>query len=76
MKSKIFLFVNISGMFFFLAAGLRLVANILGANPEKYFSSLTEAAESAYYLNIVSDVSLLIGGISLIIAGSHYNNNE
>ena len=72
MKSKIFLFVNISGMFFLLAAGLRLTANILVATLE----SLTKAAESAYYLNIVSDISLLIGGIFLIIAGSNYNNNE
>ena len=72
MKSKIFLFINVAGIFFLIGAILRLSVHILGANPED-FLNLTETIKAIYYISIFADVSLFMGGLFLVIAGFNYN---
>ena len=72
MKSKIFLYVNISGVFFLLASGLKLSIHAL-ARVEDFSKGTLEAM---YYIDIFSDISLLIGAIFLIVAGSNYSRSE
>ena len=69
MKSKIFLFVNISGIFFLMAAFLNIFSRILVTTVD--FSN--RKLEALYYIGWGSDVSLFLAAIFLVIAGSNYN---
>ena len=63
-------FIVVSGIFFLIAAILKLGVHILlGSNAVAFLRVI-------YYISIFADVFLFMGALFLMIAGSNYNKDE